>query len=64
MELSWADRLVIRESPEMELSWADRLVIRESPEMELSWADRLVIGESPNGAVLGRPPRISLLPRV
>ena len=31
---------------EVELSWADRLVIREFPEMELSWADRLVIGES------------------
>jgi len=25
----------------MELSWADRLVFRESPETELSWADRL-----------------------
>ena len=38
----------------MELSWTDRLVIRESPEMELSWVDRLVIGESPNWSCLGQ----------
>ena len=30
MELSWADRLVIR-VPEMGLSWADRLVTGEFP---------------------------------
>ena len=40
----------------MELSWADRLIFRESSEMELSWADRLVFSVSRNGAVLGGPP--------
>ena len=64
MELSWADRLVFRESPEMELSWTDRIIFRESPEMELSWADRLVFRVSRNEAVLGRSPSVSLLPRV
>ena len=49
----------------MELSWTDRLVFRESPEMDLSWADLLVFWRvSRNGAVLGRPPSVSLLPRV